>query len=89
MTHREAKTWKREVAMTLLGFWMFVTTAVFVFGLFGGAITVLGALSAFYGITTTAIFGFAGAAFSMDAWAKQVVPAQERMRAIATKQEHT
>ena len=74
------RTYKRETAVTLLIIWVMMTLAsTFRFLIFYPdnpvLLTAMGsAFGTIYSIATTMIFLFAGAAFGMDYYAKQLKP---------------
>lgn len=71
------KTYKREIATAGLGVWFLLTTiATFRYLIFPPDVATLNAMGTAFGgvytIATTMIFVFAGAAFGIDAYAKQI-----------------
>lgn len=63
------RTFKREAAVVLLLFWCALTGRMFFFPI---AVEMVSALGTAYGAATTMIFLFAGAAFGVDAYVKQI-----------------
>lgn len=69
------RTYKREVALLLIVFWIVITSKLF----FWSSESLINALMTVYGTSTTMIGMFAAAAFGFDAYIKQFVPCQESL----------
>lgn len=77
---RIARMWtyrsgKREVALGLLCLWAVISLAAFGHLIWTGNVAMMNAFVGPYTTMTMAIFTFAVAAFGMDSYTKQVVPA--------------
>ena len=57
--------------------WAVGTMAATAHLLWRGDVGLLNAFVGLWGIVTAPVFGFAGLAYGIDAWAKQTIPAQQ------------
>lgn len=68
---------KRQVALVLVAWYIGMTTLAFVWLAVTRDTAVFGAFSGLWLTMSAPVFGFLGLAYGMDAWVKQVIPAQQ------------